>query len=174
MKNKYKYLISLMFCVIFFSCSSSDDENCTKIITIPQVYFVNNQSFTIDREQEVSCDTPEPTEPEVLTQPPVLEGFTYEVLKFEFTPNTGNNTLRLQFEIKLNNNSDNSVKGVPYLTIKTDQLEFSNSYSNISQSPCLQIEANSSCIHTLDIEESLDIATQTAMELLDVEYFITN
>ena len=143
-----------------------------KTIVIPQFYTVNNQSYSYDITQEVSCDTPEPTAPKQI-EPPQLENFSYEVLKFEFTPDTGNNTSRLQFEIKINNSNDHAVSGVPVLTVDVDGLQQSASFSNYASIPCYEIAANSSCILTYDREESRDIAIVESFELLDVRYYVT-
>lgn len=169
-----KYSISIIITLLFFGCGSNNDD-CTKTIIIPQFYYVNNQSYSYNTTQEVPCDFPEPNEPE-LTTPPTLENFTYEVLNFTFTPDTGNNTSRLQFEIKLNNNNNYSVTGVPILTLVSNgTLEFStNYYSNNASIPCFGIDANSYCILTYDKEESLDSGTLNSLTLKNVKYYLTN
>ena len=168
-----KHLLFILITVLFFSCGSNDD--CMKTIIIPQFYYVNNQSYSYNTTQEVPCDFPEPNEPE-LTTPPLLENFTYEVLNFTFTPDTGNNTSRLQFEIKLNNNNNYSVTGVPILTLVSNGvLEFStNYYSNYASIPCFGIDANSYCILTYDKEESLGSGELNSLTLKNVKYYLTN
>ncbi|SDS61389.1 hypothetical protein SAMN04515667_2571 [Formosa sp. Hel1_31_208] len=175
MKPIFKFLCIAIFSCALVACSSSDDstEDCTKTITIPQIYFVNNQSYNYDISQEVPCDFPEP-EDAVVVEPPTLDNFNYQVLSFVFTPDTGNNTSRLQFEIQLNNPNDFVANGVPILTISSDELEFSGSYSNNAAVPCYQIDANSNCILTFDMEESLDLGAPSSVELLDVVYYLTN
>ena len=178
MTTTLKNCILVISTVFLFGCSSSDDKandnaDCMKTITIPQYYFINNQSYSYETTQEVPCDFPEPTVPELI-QAPELEGFTYEVLKFEFTPDTGNNTSRLQFEIKLNNPNANAVSGVPMLTMNADGLVTTASFSNYASVPCLEIAANSSCILTFDQESSLDLAVINSIQLLNVEYFLIN
>ena len=175
MKNALKCTLLLLITVLVYNCSSGDDseDNCTKTIVIPQIYFVNNQSYNFDTTQEVPCDFPDPETPEII-EPPVLENFSYEVLNFTFTPDTGNNTNRLQFEIKLNNPNVTAVEGVPILTLISDGLEFSGSYSNNAIVPCYGIEANSSCVLTFDQESSLDLGLVNSIELIDVTYYLTN
>ncbi len=172
-----KILFICCLTILSFSCSSSDDgpaaEACTKTITIPQVYFVNGQSFNFDITQEVPCDFPDPVDPIVIS-PPELPGFTYDILSFIFTPDTGNNTLRIQYEIQLNNPNDFDVNGVPILTIVSDGLEFSGSFSNFASEPCFEIAANDSCILSVDIEESLDLGGIESYEIIDVKYYLTN
>lgn len=173
MKKLLKFPVLVLTAVILFGCSSSDsEEDCMKTITIPQFYYVNNQSYSYDITQEVSCDTPEPTAPKQI-EPPQLEDFSYEVLKFEFTPDTGNNTSRLQFEIKLNNPNDHPVSGVPVLTVDVDGLQTTSSFSQNASIPCYEIAANSSCVLTYDQQESRDIVIIESYELVDVQYYIT-
>ncbi|SHI64590.1 hypothetical protein [Aquimarina spongiae] len=169
----HKIITLSLFVFVFISCGSDDNEDCMKIITIPQTYFVNNRSFSYDIEQLVPCDTPEPTVAEVLDTPPLLENFSFEVLRFEFTPDTGNNTMRLQFEIRLTNNNNFDVNGIPYMTIRTDDFEVSRVYEN-AITPCLQLEANSSCTYTYDQEDSLVFGTINTIEFVDLQYFLTN
>jgi hypothetical protein len=173
MKELLKFPLMCLTAVILLSCSSTDsDEDCMKTITIPQFYYVNNQSYSYDVTKEVSCDTPEPTAPQEI-EPPVLEDFSYEVLKFEFTPDTGNNTSRLQFEIKLNNPHNEPVSGVPVLTVEVDGLQTRGSFSQNASVPCYEIAANSSCILTYDQQESLDVVIIESYELIDVKYYLT-
>ncbi|SEB76444.1 hypothetical protein SAMN04489761_1700 [Tenacibaculum sp. MAR_2009_124] len=175
MKNKVRNLIGpLLICFLFINCSENGSEDCTKTITIPQFYMVNGQTYNYSTTQEVPCDLPDIQEPQQIDLPPQLESFTYEIIRFEYTPDTGNNTSRLQFEIKLMNNSDANVNGFPYLTIKSDGLQFSTSYSSSASEPCLSLAANSFCTMTFDTESSLDLGAPTSMELLDIVYYLTN
>ncbi|MCA0152805.1 hypothetical protein [Winogradskyella vincentii] len=167
------YIPLLLITTLFLGCPAEDDDgDCMKTITIPQYYIVNNQTYSYNISQEVPCDFPEPTEPELI-EPPTLENFSYEVLSFTFTPDTGNNTSRLQFEIMLNNPNAYAVNGVPILTINTDGLESSGSFSNNASMPCYQIGEDSSCILTYDQQSSLDLGIIESIELLNVEYFLT-
>lgn len=173
MNELLKFPVLLITAVLLFACSSNDnDEDCMKTITIPQFYYVNNQSYSYDIKQEVSCDTPEPTAPKEIA-PPQLEDFSYEVLKFEFTPDTGNNTSRLQFEIKLTNPNNYAVTGVPVLTVEVDGLRTTGSFSQNASVPCYEIAANSSCILTYDQEESRDVVIIESYELIKVQYYLT-
>lgn len=135
---------------------------------------MGNQSYTNEIEQEVPCDFPEPTEPELI-EAPILENFTYEILSFNYSADTGNNTSRLQFEIQLNNHNDFDVAGIPVLTVTTSDLEFSGSYSSNASVPCYTIAANSNCILTYDQEESLNLGLPPAsFEIVNVEYIVTD
>ncbi|WP_439151680.1 hypothetical protein [Winogradskyella sp.] len=166
-------LLCLNFIVIsLIGCSSDDD--CTKTITIPQVYLVGNQYYYNNIEQEVDCDFPEPEEPE-LVEPPRLENFTYEVLSLVSEINSENNTYTLQFDVQLNNNNNFDVEGLPYFTMFTN-IEFSTaSYINNASNACLDIPANSNCIFSYGIQEPLTGAEVTDnFEILNVEYIITN
>lgn len=174
MKNNiYRLLVFLIINLTFLACPS-DDDDCTKIITIPQIYFVGNQSYTNDIEQEVDCDFPEPTDAEII-EPPRLENFTYEVLTLVSEINSENNTYTLQFEVQLNNNNNFDVEGLPYFTIFTN-IEFSTaSYVNDASNPCIEIPANSNCVFSYSIQEPLSgVETTDNFEILNVEYIITN
>jgi len=50
MKNKL--LLLFLIIVLLYGCKSSDEEDCTKIITIPRFYIVNNQSYRYDTTQK--------------------------------------------------------------------------------------------------------------------------
>jgi len=166
----------LLVCLSIFclGCESNEEEpECTKTITIPQFYIIGNQTYSYDIEQEVACDLPDPVDA-VEIEPPLLENFSYEVLSFVYTPDTGNNTSRLEFEIQLNNLNDFDATGVPILTIDFDGIQVTGSYSNNASIPCYQIESNSNCILTYSVEESLDLGMANSVQLLDVKYYLTN
>jgi hypothetical protein len=173
MKSISKFWTFLLLISLLSACGSGGDEDCTKTITIPQFYTVGNQTFNIENTQEVPCNFPEPTTPQLI-EPPELSGFTFEVLSFTFTPDTGNNTSRLQFEIRLNNPNDFAASGVPVLTINRDGIETTGSFSNNASVPCLGIPANGSCSLTYDQQESLDLGMIGSVELVSVDYFLTN
>ena len=167
----YTVVISLL---VLWSCGNSD-EDCTKTISIPQAYFVNGQTYTREFTQEVPCDFPEPTETEII-EPPRLENFSYQILNFNYIPDTGNNTLRLQFDIQLNNNNNFDVTGIPYFTTNSDGLIVSGaSYSQTAINPCFSINANSNCIFSYDQEEPLDIGLAPgSIQIINVEYIVTD
>lgn len=172
-KSRALYVLILATVYSVMGCSGNDDPDCFKTITIPQFYAINNQFYYYDRTLEVPCDFPEPKDP-VEISPPALENFTYNILSFNFIPDTGNNTSRLQFEIELLNPNNFGVSGVPILTISVDGLESRGSFSNNASVPCYEIDPNSSCILTYDQQESLDVALISSIELINVEYFLTN
>lgn len=166
-----KKLTSLLALISLIVLSSCDD--CMKTITIPQFYFFNGQSYSRDIAQEVPCDFPDPTEPELI-EPPLLGNFSYEVINFTFTPDTGNNSFKLEFAIKLKNGNNFDVTGIPIFTLKNDDVTVSGSYDNNLINSCNQIAANSECTVTYSAEESFDIAMVNSIELINVEYLLTN
>ena len=101
-----------------------------------------------------------------------LKDITYEVILFEFTPDTGNNTSRLKYQIKFDNLNDISINGFHKITLNIDGLVSSNMAS--SSSPCYEISANSSCTISFDEEESFDIGMINSIELVSVEYNFEN
>ncbi|GEM_PF-1083739 len=175
-----KYIkIGFHLCLLFFfSCSNTDEDTCTKTIIVQVEQTVSGPSgttFIPEITQEVPCDFPEPEVVEPIDEGNALTSFSYEVINFVFTPDTGNNTSRLQFEIKLNNENDFIVKGFPVLTIDSDNIQFVTSYANDAISPCFEIQANSSCNHTYDKETPLDPnlgPPPSKFDLISVKYVL--
>jgi len=173
-KNRMKKLVVTLLAVLMLSgCSESDGDDCLKTITIPQVYFINNQSYTYDIEQEVPCDFEEPEEP-VVIEAPTLENMTYEVLSFSFVPDTGNNTSLLSFEITLTNNNDFEAIGFPVVNLSADGIQNRVNFSNNDNNQCTSIQSNSSCTMTFSQESTLDLGVINELTLIDVEYFLIN
>lgn len=98
----------------------------------------------------------------------VLENVTHNVLFWEFTPDTGNNTFRLHYEIEFHNPNNVAINGFYKITQNADGLVTSLLSSN--NSLCYKIEANSSCIFSFDEEDSFDIARINSIVLVSVEY----
>jgi hypothetical protein len=99
---------------------------------------------------------------------PVLRAVTHEVVLFEYTPDTGNNTSRLRYEITFSNSNNVPVLGFPRITLNADGV-VSSSISS-SNSPCYQIDANSNCTLNFDEETSLNLGLINSVELVSVEY----
>lgn len=114
---------------------------------------------------EGNDDTITPTEAQLLN-------VTNEVVLFEFTPDTGNNTSRLRYEIKFSNPNDTAINGFHRITTDVDGLVSTALSSNFS--PCYLIEANSDCTIFFDAEESFNIGRVNSIQLLSVEYNIAN
>ena len=162
-------LFYLIFSILF-SCSSA--ENCTKTITIPSRTIITptGSSYYPELQSVVPCDyviTP------VQEQTP-LQNFTYEVLNFNFTPDTGNNTNRLKFDIKLNNPNNFVIKGFAYITTNVDGVESSSGFLNGAISSCSEINPNSSCIFSFDKQSSLNLGIIQSIQLVNVKYYLTN
>lgn len=170
MSSKFKVL-SIFLILIFVSCSSDENQDdCVKTISIPQVYVINNQSYYNYSTLEVPCNFDEPTDV-VQIEPPILEDFSYSVIYFEYISDTGNNSSRLQYEIQLNNLSNQTVQGVPYITFLADGIQSS---SVVSTSSCLTLEAYSSCTIIEDSETSHDLGIISSIEFIDLKYYLTN
>ena len=163
----------VLFYLIFItlvSCSSA--ENYTKTITIPSRTIITptGSSYYPELQSVVPCDyviTP------VQEQIP-LQNFTYEVLNFNFTPDTGNNTNRLKFDIKLNNPNNFVIKGFAYITVNADGVESSSGFTNGAISTCSEINPNSSCIFSFDKQSSLSLGLIQSIQLVNVKYYLTN
>ncbi|MCC9071197.1 hypothetical protein LNQ49_06270 [Flavobacterium sp. F-65] len=160
----------LMPFLFVYGCASNDD--CTKIITIPEAIFTTpiGTSTRPAYNMEVACDF----EIEPISENNVeLKNFSYEIINFKYTPDTGKNTSRLQYEIKLNNNSDANVVGIPVITMDVDGTVSSGNFTSGSTSPCYGINANSSCILTFDKQESLDFGLFKSIKIVTVKYILT-
>ena len=99
-----------------------------------------------------------------------LKAVTYEVLLFKFTPDTGNNSSRLQYEIKFSNPNAISINGFHRITLNADGLVSTGISTN--HSPCYTIDANSACTLSFDEEDSFNIGRVNAIELVSVEYIL--
>lgn len=169
MKNSLK-LVLIILSIAVFGCSSTED--CTKTIIIPSktIIFPSGSSYIPESSAVVPCDysvTP------IQEQLP-LQNFSYEVLNFVFTPDTGNNTNRLKFDIKLNNPNNFAINGFAYITVNVDGTVSSSGFLNGATSSCGQINPNSSCIFSYDKESSLDLGLVQSIQLVDVKYYLAN
>ncbi|WP_338359430.1 hypothetical protein [Yeosuana marina] len=168
--------VSIVALFLFLVCCSSKD-NCTKTIIVQYestIYGQLGTTYIPEITQEVPCDLPEPETVQPIGEGNVLNNFSYDVINFVFTPDTGNNTSRLQFEIKLNNENNFIVRGDPILTINSDNIQFSKSYSADATSVCNEIQANSSCILIYDKETPIDVnlGIPNKFELVSVKYIL--
>lgn len=170
MIQKIKSFLYLYILIFIFSCSSEKD--CAKTIIIQNEFIISGANGTTiipEITQVVDCSFPEPDAPEIIEDLPKLSNFSYDVLEFNFTSDTGNNTNRLQYKIQLNNLSDKTVKGIPYITKDIDGLIS----TEINFGNCKELAANSSCIISFDKESSLDLGLIKEISIEKVEYFIT-
>lgn len=170
MSKHIKLLFLLTNCIFVFGCSS--DKDCTKTITTEShsYWTYGGMVYIPGSSIVVPCDyviTP------IVEQQPI-DNFTYEVLDFKYTPDTGKNTSRLQFEIKLNNLNNFEIKGSPIFTVNIDGVESSAPYLKGAISTCNQIEAKSSCVFTFDVESSLELGKINSIKLVTVKYYLLN
>ena len=164
-----KVLLSFIF-VFILSCSSSE-EDCKKTIIVQYSYTIVTPTGTTiipEISQVVNCDFPEPDVAETIEELPKLNAFSYDVTELIVIPDTGNNTSRISYKITISNLSDANVKGIPYVTTRINNDSFTSSSANTSN--CLELQANSSCEITYDVESSLNLGTLTSFEIIDVNY----
>lgn len=82
-----------------------------------------------------------------------LKPVTYEVLLFEFTADTGNNSSRLHYEIKYANPNDVAVKGTSSVTANYNGLIL----TPIKRvPPYIEIDANSTYTEVYNVESPHD------------------
>ena len=103
--------------------------------------------------------------------PAELQEVTFEVLSFEFIPDTGNNTNRLSYEIRFTNPNDVEVSGPYQVEVSNGALIQVRAYGE--GSTCSVIAANASCTFTDEEETSLANGFIPSRELVSVSYFIT-
>ncbi len=101
---------------------------------------------------------------------PFLLPVSHEVLLFQYTPDTGNNTSRLQYKIKFTNPNPIAVKGFHKVTLNSDGLVASTLGS--SNSPCFNIGANGNCTLEYDAQDSHALGMIQSVELVSVEYLL--
>ncbi|WP_452220883.1 hypothetical protein [Lacinutrix salivirga] len=100
----------------------------------------------------------------------VIEGVTNEVVFFNFIPDTGNTTSKLEYEIIFTNLNAFEIEGFSKITTNSDGLI--SSTISTSNSQCYTIAANSSCTYTFEAEDSHDLGMVNTVELVSVEYTI--
>lgn len=164
----------LLFIFVFILSCSSSEEDCKKTIIVQYSYTIVAPTGTTiipEISQVVDCDFPEPDVAEAIEELPRLDAFSYEVTELIVIPDTGNNTSRVSYKITISNLSDANVKGIPYVTTRINNDSFTSSSANTSN--CLELQANSSCEITYDVESSLNLGSLTSFEIIDVNYLIT-
>ena len=82
-----------------------------------------------------------------------LKDVTYEVLLFEFTADTGNNSSRLHYEIKYTNPNNDAVKGTSSVTANYNGLILTP-FKRVP--PYIEIGANSSYTEVYNVESPHD------------------
>jgi hypothetical protein len=98
----------------------------------------------------------------------VLEPIISEVLYFIYTADTGNNTSKLEYQIKFTNPNNQDINGFAKITINADGLVSSLIGSDKSQ--CYFIAKNDVCVFTFEAEDSHDLGKVNNIELVSVEY----
>jgi hypothetical protein len=87
------------------------------------------------------------------TKEETLKSISYEVLLFEFTADTGNNSSRLHYEIKYNNPNNVAVKGTSSVTANYNGLIL----TPIKKvPPYIEIGANSTYTEVYNVESPHD------------------
>lgn len=114
------------------------------------------------------CSSDNDAKPEKET----LKAITYEVLLFEYTPDTGNNSSRLRYNIKFTNPNNVAVKGSAKITMNYDGLII----SPIKRGSPDEIAANSSFTESYDAEEpfNLNVGKINSIKLVSVEFIIAD
>ncbi len=110
--------------------------------------------------------------------PAQLSDVTAELLSFTYTPQTMTTPERLQYEVRFTNPNDTQIRGFYSITTNAitntgsgvEQLEAS--LLSTSNSPCYEIEANSSCTFSFDEEGNLQVSAPDSIEFVSAVYQI--
>ncbi|WP_157663271.1 hypothetical protein [Polaribacter sp. SA4-12] len=166
---KFVNTLFLIFFVAFnFGCS--EGNNCAERITVPDNVIKTSTGYTFEPSYwiDLPCDYDVTT---LLDVSEVLQNFSYEMISFNFNPDTGNNTSKLEFEVALKNNNNFAVEGVPVFLMRTDGLESSENYTGNNGS-CNTINANKTCTFSFTKEVSLYVEIINSVELVSVKYLL--
>ncbi|CAC9973497.1 hypothetical protein [Flavobacterium panici] len=105
------------------------------------------------------------------TEKETLKDITSEVLLFEYTSDTGNNSSKLHYEIKYTNPNNVAIKGVSNITINSDGLIL----TPIKRvPPYIEIAANSSFTEIYNVEEphNINVGIIKSIKFVSVKFNI--
>jgi hypothetical protein len=163
-----KALFLLLFVAINFRCS--EGNNCVERITVPDNVIKTSTGYTFEPSYwvDLPCNYDLTA---LLDVSDNLQNFSYEVIHFNFNPDTGNNTSKLEFEVILKNNNGFEVEGVPIFLMRIDGVESNENYLGNNGS-CNTINANETCTFNFTKEVSLDDEVINSVELVSVKYLL--
>lgn len=95
---------------------------------------------------------------------------TSELLSFTYTPDTGNSTSRLEYQIRFSNPNNITISGFYSVTIDIDGTE--STMTSTTDSPCYQIAANSTCTFNFDEVTTHLNGVPTNITFVSAEYMI--
>lgn len=166
-----KFSSAFIALITFFLCiSCAQNYGCVERVTVPDnvkktaTGLVFEPSYWID----LPCDYDLST---LLDVSEVLQNFSYEVIRYNYIPDTGNNTSKLQFELQFSNNNTFDVTGLPIFTMRADGVEFNTSYTSTNGN-CSNITSNAICTLTYEKETSLELEKIETLELVSVKYLL--
>ena len=165
-----KLLIAIII-IFFTSCSSNKEEDCYKNIDQDYITGFGGKAYYYTETIQVPCG--DNSTDLIDGELPLLENLEYEILKFEFNPDAGNNNTSLYFEVVLKNQNDFEITGIPFFKMKTNNsLEFETSYEQSLKESCSNIPTNSNCTIIVEIKGNNggNILGLNKIELLEVKY----
>ena len=162
-----KYIFTFLL-LLNFACSQSN--GCIERITIPDNVIKKGTSYVFEPSSwiDLPCDYDVSN---LLNVSEVLQNFSYEVINYDFTPDTGNNSSKLQFEVKLKNNNNFDVEGLPIFVMRVDGVESSVNYEGISGN-CATISSNGFCTLKYTKETSFDTNITKSLELVSIKFLL--
>jgi len=100
----------------------------------------------------------------------LLADVTSELLNFTYTPDTGNSTSRLEYQIRFSNPNNIIITGFYRVTIDIDGTE--STMLSSADSPCYQMNANSQCTFSFDEVTTHLTGVPTNITFVSAEYMI--
>jgi hypothetical protein len=165
---KLKQLAFLFLSCVCITCA--DNYGCVERVTVPDSVLKNGNEFTFEPSYwiDLPCDYDTST---LLDVSDVLQNFSYEIVHYKYTSDTGNTTSKLEFEIVLKNNNSFGVEGLPIFLMRADGVEFNASYTSKNVS-CSSIASNGSCTLKYDKTTTLDLNKIKSLEIVSIKYLL--
>ncbi|MFK8060915.1 MAG: hypothetical protein AB8B78_12600 [Polaribacter sp.] len=165
---KIKLFFFLFLLIITFGCS--DGNGCVDRVTIPDNVEKTASGFTFTPSSwiDLPCDYDLSN---LLDVSEVSPNFSFEIVSFKFTPDTGKNTSKLEFEVKLTNNCNKSIEGLPIFIMRIDGVESSKNYIENTNN-CTSFTVNETCNFNYSKETSLETGKVKSLELVAVKFLL--
>lgn len=163
----FKRLLVLLF-VFTFGCS--EENNCVERITVPDNVIKTNLDYTFVPSYWVDLPCDYDLE-DLLDVSTVLKNFSYEVISYNFSLNTVNNTYKIDFIVELKNNNNFDVEGAPIFLMRINGIESNTSYTG-NNGNCNTINANETCTFSYTKEVSLEKENINSLELVSIKYLL--
>lgn len=167
MKNKTAVLY---FILIFLFSQCAQNYGCVERVTIQDNVSKTESGFEFEPSYWIDLPCDYDVENKIKTSK-VVNNFTYKLVRYNYTPNTGNNSSKLEFEVILENNNNFEIEGLPIFIMSGDGIEFSANY-HVNSSSCSSISANSTCTFTYEKETPFTEESFSTLELVGIKFLL--